>query len=118
VLEVMEEENLMANAEVVGRYMKQGLESLAERFLAIGEVRGVGLFIGADLVKDRERREPDPALAIRLVNGLRKRRILIGASGPEGHVLKIRPPLPFSKDNADQFLNALEDTLKEETAAK
>jgi 4-aminobutyrate aminotransferase-like enzyme len=118
VLEVMEEENLMANAEVVGRYMKQGLESLAERFSAIGEVRGVGLFIGADLVKDRERREPDPALAIRLVNGLRKRRILIGASGPEGHVLKIRPPLPFSKDNADQFLNALEDTLKEETAAK
>jgi 4-aminobutyrate aminotransferase-like enzyme len=118
VLEVMEEESLMANAEVVGRYMKQGLESLAERFSAIGEVRGVGLFIGADLVKDRERREPDPALAIRLVNGLRKRRILIGASGPEGHVLKIRPPLPFSKDNADQFLNALEDTLKEETAAK
>jgi 4-aminobutyrate aminotransferase-like enzyme len=55
-------------------------------------------------------------LAIRLVNGLRKRRILIGASGPEGHVLKIRPPLPFSKDNADQFLNALEDTLQEETA--
>jgi 4-aminobutyrate aminotransferase-like enzyme len=117
VLEVMEQENLMANAEVVGRYMKQGLESLAQRFSAIGEVRGVGLFIGADLVKDRERREPDPALAIRLVNGLRKRRILIGASGPEGHVLKIRPPLPFSKDNADQFLNALEDTLKEETAA-
>jgi 4-aminobutyrate aminotransferase-like enzyme len=74
--------------------------------------------MGADLVKDRERLEPDPALAIRVVNGLRKRRILIGASGPEGHVLKIRPPLPFSKDNADQFLNALEDTLKEETAAK
>jgi 4-aminobutyrate aminotransferase-like enzyme len=113
VLEVIENEQLMANAKTVGQYMKKGLESLADRYPSIGEVRGAGFFIGTDLVRDRGGRQPDSALAIRLVNGLRQRHILIGASGPEGHVLKIRPPLPFSRDNADRFLNALDDTLKE-----
>jgi 4-aminobutyrate aminotransferase-like enzyme len=113
VLEVLERERLQQNAKTVGSYMMQGLNGLAKRYRQIGQVRGAGLFIGVDLVKDRETHEPDPAFAIRLVNGLKKRFILIGASGPEGHVLKIRPPLPFSRDNADQFLNAVDDTLRE-----
>jgi 4-aminobutyrate aminotransferase-like enzyme len=116
VLEVIEEEQLMANAKKVGRYMKDGLESLAQQFPSIGAVRGAGFFIGADLVSDPAKATPDPALATRLVNGLRKRRILIGASGPEGHVLKIRPPLPFSVEHADFFLSAMEETLREERA--
>jgi len=118
VLEVIERERLMENAKSVGGYMKQGLAELAKRYPSIGQVRGAGFFIGVDLVKDRETQEPDPDFAIRLVNGLRKRFILIGASGPEGHVLKIRPPLPFSRDNADHFLNAMDDTLKEENARR
>jgi len=118
VLEVLERERLMENAKSVGGYMKQGLAELAKRYPSIGQVRGAGFFIGVDLVKDRETQEPDPDFAIRLVNGLRKRFILIGASGPEGHVLKIRPPLPFSRDNADHFLNAMDDTLVEENARR
>ncbi|WP_438396307.1 aspartate aminotransferase family protein [Caballeronia sp. DA-9] len=114
VLEVIEEEQLMTNAKKVGRYMKAGLEALAQQFPSIGAVRGAGFFIGADLVSDPANATPDPALATRLVNGLRKRRILIGASGPEGHVLKIRPPLPFSIEHADFFLSAMEDTLRDE----
>jgi 4-aminobutyrate aminotransferase-like enzyme len=113
VLEVLEREQLQQNAKTVGSYMLQGLDKLAKRYRQIGQVRGAGFFIGVDLVKDRETHEPDPAFAIRLVNGLKKRFILIGASGPEGHVLKIRPPLPFSRENADQFLNAVDDTLRE-----
>jgi len=118
VLEVLERERLMENAKSVGGYMKQGLAELAKRYPSIGQVRGAGFFIGVDLVKDRETQEPDPDFAIRLVNGLRKRFILIGASGPEGHVLKIRPPLPFSRDNADHFLNSMDDTLVEENARR
>jgi 4-aminobutyrate aminotransferase-like enzyme len=113
VLEVIEREQLMQNAKAVGSYMMQGLGELARQYECIGQVRGAGFFIGVDLVKDRATHEPDPAFAIRLVNGLRKRFILIGASGPEGHVLKIRPPLPFSREHADQFLGAVEDTLRE-----
>jgi 4-aminobutyrate aminotransferase-like enzyme len=117
VLEVIEEEQLMANAKKVGHYMKAGMEALAKQFPAIGAVRGAGFFMGADLVSGPESPTPDPALATRIVNGLRKRHILIGASGPEGHVLKIRPPLPFSIENADFFLNAMEATLQEERVA-
>ncbi|KKB62031.1 4-aminobutyrate aminotransferase [Robbsia andropogonis] len=113
VLEVIEAERLQENARLVGQYIRDGLHAMAGRFEQIGEVRGAGLFIGMDLVKNRETLDADPGLAIRVVNALRKRHILIGASGPEGHVLKIRPPLPFSLGNADQFLNATEDALQE-----
>jgi 4-aminobutyrate aminotransferase-like enzyme len=116
VLEVMENEQLMQNAKSVGSYMKQGLAELASQYASIGQVRGAGFFIGVDLVRNQESHEPDPDFATRLVNGLRKRFILIGASGPEGHVLKIRPPLPFSRQNAEHFLSAMEDALREESA--
>lgn len=115
VLEILEEEKLMQNAQSVGSYLKRGLEELALNYKAMGQVRGAGLFIGVDLV-DEFTHLPDADLAIRLVNGLRKRFVLISASGPDGHVLKIRPPLPFSRENADQFLSALKDTLQEATA--
>lgn len=115
VLEIIEEEKLIQNARSVGDYLKSGLIDLAQKYKAMGQVRGAGLFIGADLV-DQDTHLPDPDLAIRVVNGLRRRFVLISASGPDGHVLKIRPPLPFSRENADQFLSALEDTLREETA--
>jgi 4-aminobutyrate aminotransferase-like enzyme len=115
VLEVIEGEQLMVNAAAVGLYMKRGVEALAAcHGRLLGEVRGAGLFIGADLVADGDRQKPDAELASRIVNGLRKRRILISASGPHGHVLKIRPPLLFSRENADQFLDALDRTLQEE----
>ncbi|CAB3793470.1 aspartate aminotransferase family protein [Pararobbsia alpina] len=114
VLEVIEREQLMANAEDVGQYLREGLRALARQHENLGEVRGAGLFIGADLVEDRGTMKPDPALASRIVNGLRRKQVLISASGPSGHVLKIRPPLPFSRENADQFLGVLDEVLAEQ----
>lgn len=113
VLTVIERDGLVAHAHDVGRHMIAGLQRLAARHDRIGDVRGAGLFIGVELVKDRATREPDPDGTARLVNGLRRRRILISASGPAANVLKIRPPLVFTQDNADLFLDAVDAELSE-----
>jgi 4-aminobutyrate aminotransferase-like enzyme len=107
VLDVIADEGLQENARVVGAYLQDGLRALAAKDARIGEVRGAGLFIGVDLVRDGASREPDAALGLALVNALREMRVLISASGPHGHVLKIRPPLPFSVADADAFLDCL-----------
>jgi 4-aminobutyrate aminotransferase-like enzyme len=111
VLEVIENEDLQANARKVGSYLLGGLHKLAGRYPSIGDVRGVGLFIGVELIEVGSERKPDAAAASRLVNGLRERRILISASGPQGNILKLRPPLPFSEANADQLLGAMDEVL-------
>lgn len=113
VLDIIASERLQENARAVGDYIIDALRALQSRFPALGDVRGAGLFIGADFVADRETKEPAPHIAMWLVNALRRKNVLISASGPEGHVLKIRPPLPFSLADADFFLQALEDCLKE-----
>jgi 4-aminobutyrate aminotransferase-like enzyme len=110
-LDVIRDEELVANARSVGDYLRSGIEKLAERFEAIGEVRGSGLFIGVELVTDRDTRSPDEPLALAVVNGLRDRRVLISASGPHNNVLKVRPPLPFSAPDADRFLTELDAVL-------
>jgi len=111
VLEVIEREGLMENARTVGAYMREGLRQLAGRHEGIGDVRGAGLFIGVEMVRDRATREPDAQATADLVNGLRRKRVLISAAGPHANVLKVRPPLVFSKANADQFLGAVDDVL-------
>jgi 4-aminobutyrate aminotransferase-like enzyme len=85
------------------------METLAARFPAIGAVRGAGLFVAADILAEGQ---PSAALAGRIVNELRARRVLISASGPQGNVLKIRPPLPFSSENAAFFLEQTEAVLR------
>jgi 4-aminobutyrate aminotransferase-like enzyme len=109
VLGVIREEGLMENAARVGAELKAGMETLAARFPAIGAVRGAGLFVAADILAEGQ---PSAALAGRVVNELRARRVLISASGPQGHVLKIRPPLPFSSENAAFFLEQTEAVLR------
>ena len=111
VLGIIRDEGLVANAREVGLVLRDGIRALAARHPAIGDVRGAGLFIGADLVRDSTPREPAPELATRLVNGLRERGVLISSSGPHANVLKIRPPLVFSRDNAQTLLAALEEAL-------
>ncbi len=113
VLDVIRDEGLVANAARVGDLMRAGLEELAGRHEAIGDVRHAGLFIGVELVRDRAARTPDADYAGRLVNALRRRRVLISASGPMVNVLKIRPPLVFSAENAATFLGAMEEALAE-----
>lgn len=111
VLDVIEGEGVIANARDVGAYLSAGLQKLAARHSVIGDIRGAGLFIGVELVRDPRTRQPAPEAAAAIVNGLRERRILISASGPEANVLKIRPPLVFSRENADLFLGTLDEVL-------
>jgi 4-aminobutyrate aminotransferase-like enzyme len=113
VLDVLQDEGLMQNAAAVGAYLRAGLSELARRFEAIGDVRGDGLFIALEFVTDRATKTPDGALAGRVVNAMRRRHVLISASGIHGNSLKIRPPLPFGKEHADLVLDALAASLAE-----
>jgi len=104
VLNVIRDEQLINNAATTGTMFRQGLAALSNTFDAIGEVRGAGLFIGVDML---ENGEPSPARAGKLVNRLREERILISATGSQGHILKLRPPMPFSPDNAGQVIDTI-----------
>jgi 4-aminobutyrate aminotransferase-like enzyme len=110
VLEVIEQEQLMANAARVGSYLRQRLMQLSTRYPVIADVRGAGLYIGVEMAHKRDG-TPAPELAAAIINGLRDRRVLIGAAGLMGAVLKIRPPLCFSATHADHLLAALDDVL-------
>ena len=111
VLEVLRDEALPANAAAVGAYLLEGLNALAGRHAILGDVRGAGLSIGAELVLDRETKEPATAEAARIVNALREAGVLISASGPGANILKIRPPLCLSREQAGMFLDALDGVL-------
>lgn len=111
VLKVIRADGLMENARVVGDRMLRGLRALAQRHDIIGDVRGAGLFIGVEMVRDRAAKTPAPEETARVVNEMRARRVLISATGELGHILKIRPPMVFSKDDADTFLETLDDVL-------
>lgn len=113
VLNVIERDGLMAHARNVGAYLKGRLERLAEQHEAIGDVRGAGLFVGVEIVSRRADKTPDPMTTAKIVNGLRRKQILIGAAGPHANVLKVRPPLVFSNCNVDFFVDALEAILTE-----
>lgn len=111
-LDVVQSENLMENSRKVGEIMLSGLRDLMQRDERIGDVRGTGLYMGIEMVKSRETREPDSPLALALVNEMRRRRVLISATASNANVLKVRPPLTFSANNADQFLTELDGALK------
>lgn len=111
VLDVLEREDLKANAARVGSQLIADLKTLAKRYPAISDVRGSGLFVGVEIVSRSSATSSDE-LAAKIVNGLRDRRILISATGPRGNVLKIRPPLVFSRENAAQFVAGLKDVLE------
>ena len=93
---------------------KTALERLAQRHQMIGDVRGAGLFIRVEIVSDRANKAPDADATTKLVNGLRRRRVLISAAGPNANVLKVRPPIVFSKSNVDQSIGALDEVLTED----
>ena len=111
VLDVIAEEELLESVADVGAYVRAGLEELAARHEAVGDVRGRGLVLGVDLVESRETRAPAGETATRVVNGLRERGVLVGSTGREGNVLKIRPPLVFRREHADRLVETLDDVL-------
>lgn len=114
VLEVLEEENLPAQAHQVGDYLQAGLKQLMSEYELIGDVRGAGLFIGVELVLDRQTLTPAGNEAAYIAERLRDHGILISTDGPLHNVLKIKPPLPFSKANADWVVNTLATILRED----
>ncbi|QFY63225.1 aspartate aminotransferase family protein (plasmid) [Rhizobium grahamii] len=111
VLDVLEDEGLVENARIVGEYAQTGLRSLAEKHDLIGNVRGSGLFFGCELVLDRQTKEPASEIATRVINEMRERGVLMGKLGIHQNATKIRPPMPFSKANADLMLSTLDDVL-------
>jgi 4-aminobutyrate aminotransferase-like enzyme/Ser/Thr protein kinase RdoA (MazF antagonist) len=116
VLDVLEEEHLQANALRVGIHLMNGLRGLQERYPLIGDVRGSGLFLGIDLVLNRETREAAPLQASYVVNRLRECSILTGTDGPYHNVIKLRPPLVFTEADADLFVRTLDEVLQEDAA--
>ena len=114
VFNVIERDKLVANAREVGAYLKAELERLAQRHEAIGDVRDAGLFVGIEIVSDRAKKTPDAGTTTKLVNGLRRKRVLISAAGPSANVLKVCPPIVFAKSNVDHFIRALDEILTED----
>ncbi|MEO7795855.1 MAG: aminotransferase class III-fold pyridoxal phosphate-dependent enzyme, partial [Thermoanaerobaculia bacterium] len=113
-LDVVEEEGLQANAQRIGRHLLDGLRKLEERHERIGDVRGAGLFLGVELVRDRATREPAGEEAGAIANKMRDRGVLLGTDGPHHNVLKIRPPLCFSAGDADLLLQSLDFVMAED----
>lgn len=112
VLDVIREESLIENALKVGEKIITGLKDLTQGLDQVAEVRGRGFFIGVDLVTHRSTLTPDGEAAAGIVNALRQDRILISACGAQGNVLKLRPPMPFSGNDADRLLEGMGRAFK------
>ncbi len=111
VLNAIERDHLKENALNVGNYLLEGFRKLQQQFDAIGDVRGLGLFLGIVLVTDRKSKAPATALARKVADGARERGVLIGTEGPHDNVLKMRPSMIFSRANADFLLDVLKDSF-------
>lgn len=111
VLDVIQDENLQKNAARVGDYLMTGLRQLQTRHSLIGDVRGMGLFIGVELVKNRQDKTPATTDTRTIIEYLKSHRILLSSDGPYDNVLKIKPPIVFTQANAQEFLQRLEEAL-------
>ncbi|MFD2206455.1 aminotransferase class III-fold pyridoxal phosphate-dependent enzyme [Kiloniella antarctica] len=111
VLQVLRDERLQNNAARVGAHMMNSLKEMAGRHSLIGEVRGRGLFIGVELVRDAQSLEPATVEANRVVNLMKDRGILLSTDGPLDNVVKIKPPVCFSMESADEFLCAFDSCM-------
>jgi 4-aminobutyrate aminotransferase-like enzyme/Ser/Thr protein kinase RdoA (MazF antagonist) len=116
VLNVMADEGLQANALSVGNHLMRGFGKLATRHALIGDVRGLGLFLGVELVRDRATLEPAAAQTTYVTQRLKERGVLVSIDGPLNNVLKIKPPLVFSQADADFFVETLDVILAEDGA--
>ncbi|WP_373505826.1 aminotransferase class III-fold pyridoxal phosphate-dependent enzyme [Aestuariivirga sp.] len=112
VLDVIRDEGLLANALDAGNYLRQGLRALMQKHAIIGDVRGVGLATGVELVRDRATKEPANTELNRLLGLLRDEGVLIGGEGKFGNILKIRPPIVFTKPHADTAIAGIDRALE------
>ncbi|XP_025414976.1 alanine--glyoxylate aminotransferase 2-like isoform X1 [Sipha flava] len=115
VMNVVDNENMMENAKDVGEYILSELKCMQGKFPdVIGDVRGVGLFIGVELIKDRKTKTPATVETREVVNRMKDEEgILVSSDGPDVNVIKLKPPMVFSKANADRFLRALKKMVSD-----
>ncbi|ENA1806840.1 aminotransferase class III-fold pyridoxal phosphate-dependent enzyme [Flavobacterium psychrophilum] len=113
VLNVIQEEEMQAHAKEVGNYLIDGLNTLMQKHTIISDVRGHGLFIGAEMVKDRTTMEPAITEIDIVVEKMKEKGYLLSTDGPLHNVLKIKPPMPFSKQNATEMVQLLDVILSE-----
>jgi 4-aminobutyrate aminotransferase len=108
VIKVIEEEDLKRNAAEVGGYLRQKLEGLKEKYRIIGDVRGMGLMQGIELVKDRETKEPAPQAVLRVLEETKRRGVLIGKGGLYGNVIRTGMMLNSTRDHVNELIEALD----------
>ena len=111
VLDAFEREGLADNARDTGAYLHERLQALMDQHPRVAQIRGSGLFAGIEIVEDRDSRKPDADTTNRLINAMKDAGVLISSIGRHDSALKIRPPLPFSRDNADQLVDTLHACL-------
>jgi 4-aminobutyrate aminotransferase-like enzyme len=114
VLDVIENEDLQKNAYRAGKRLLNGLQGLTKNYALIGDVRGLGLYVGVELVTDRRTLDPAPQHADYVINRLKDHGILISTDGPLYNVLKMKPPIVFTEQNADDVVQALDKVLRED----
>jgi 4-aminobutyrate aminotransferase-like enzyme len=108
VIDLIEEQKLAANAAGTGAYLRSNLEELRRKYSIVGEVRGMGLMQGLELVEDRRSKAPAVKQTLRIMEAARHNRILIGRGGLYGNVLRISPPLNIQKPDVDEFIRRLD----------
>ena len=115
VLDLIERENLAANAAETGGYLRARLEELQEKHAIIGQVRGMGLMQAVELVQDRKSKAPATQETLRIMEAARENRILLGRGGIYGNVLRISPPLNIGKTDVDDFIRQLDLSISSVT---
>ena len=112
-IELIEEENLLEHVDKVGGYFRQQLEALQEKYPVIGDVRGLGLMQGLELVKDRKTKEPAPEATAQLLDRTRENGLLVGKGGLYGNVIRLSPMLNIPKSDIDEAIRLLDKSFAE-----
>lgn len=113
VMDVIEEKNLIENSKLMGELFIDGLTKLKNRYEIIGDIRGKGLFLGIELVKNRSSLEPASKEAKLLVEGMLSKNILLSIDGPRKNVIKIKPPMVISKEDVDRTIKSLNEVFSD-----
>jgi len=108
VLKVIEDDDLKKNSAVVGAYFRERLEELKDKYPVIGDVRGMGLMLGVELVRDRGTKEPSKAAALDVLEAAREHGLLIGKGGLDGNILRIKPPMCITAADVEFALDVLD----------
>ena len=112
MLDIVEEENLVANSARVGRYMLCRFRKMQQQCKYLGEARGQGLAMGLELVKDKKTREPAAEVTVEVINRAAAQGLLVGRVGIYGNVIRVAPPLVISKAEAEKSCDIMAKVLK------